>query len=149
MFGSLFSWLKGSFRARQAHGGDDLPQQHAQNPRGEKKRLPVTGTVRQIRSRQAPAAPNRRPKVIWNLRIERVGKIGEMLEPVAVEMRANKFTGGLVNGDQVAIKRGKWRNGTLHTRKIINQSTGAHFIAKRPFWHYLFVSVRSAQTGQL
>jgi hypothetical protein len=62
---------------------------------------------------------------VLDFRIERHDANGNRLAPVPVQMRGLSFTGAVNNGDEIRVRSGKWRDGTLRVEHLDNLTTGA------------------------
>lgn len=86
-------------------------------------RTSVQGQVRGIQQRSESFGEGG-SMTIWTFRIERYDPSGNRLPPIPVQMRGISFEGSLSEGDEVRIF-GSWKNGTLHTERVENVTTGA------------------------
>jgi hypothetical protein len=73
---------------------------------------------------------------VLDFRIERHDASGNRLAPVPVRMRGLSFSGSVNNGDEIRVKNGKWRDGTLRVTDLENLATGATVRAKETNWAF-------------
>jgi len=66
---------------------------------------------------------------VLTFRVERYDDAGNRLQPVSVQLRAPGYDGALSEGDEVRVA-GRWKNGTLHTSRVDNLTTGASVAGK-------------------
>lgn len=66
---------------------------------------------------------------LLTFRIERYDAAGNRLQPVPVQLRTRGYDGTLSDGDEVRVT-GRWKDGTLHTDRVQNLTTGAAIVGK-------------------
>lgn len=81
------------------------------------------GQVRAVQQRTETDGQNG-SAVVLTFRLERYDDAGDRLRPIPVQVRAPAFDGALSEGDQVQVF-GTWKDGTLHSKRIVNLTTGA------------------------
>lgn len=80
---------------------------------------------------------------VLDFRIERHDASGNRLAPVPVQMRGLSFSGAVNNGDEIRVRKSRWRDGTLRVTDLDNLTTGAKVQAKENNWAFgcFFVAV--------
>jgi hypothetical protein len=105
----------------------------AAGPRAERAPPPATG--RATVSGQARGIQQRTESIgsgslgVWTFRIERYDRDGNRLPPIPAQMRGVVFEGSVSEGDEVRVI-GVWKDGTLHSERVENLTTGAAFKVK-------------------
>jgi hypothetical protein len=94
----------------------------------ERGRATVVGQVRGLQSRSEYYGEHSGANLLV-FRIERYDEAGNRLRPVPVQLRAIGFDGALGEGDEVEVT-GRWKDGTLHTDRVHNLTTGASVSGK-------------------
>jgi hypothetical protein len=64
-------------------------------------------------------------KIIWRFRLEQEDPTGAAPKLIQVEMRTKDVTGLLNLGDMVRISKGRWKNGILYIKELLNETTSA------------------------
>ncbi|WP_157845209.1 hypothetical protein [Pseudofrankia sp. EUN1h] len=82
----------------------------------------VVGQARGITQRQESYGDNQSSTVL-TFRLERYDTDGNRLRPVPVQMRTIGFDGALGDGDEILVS-GQWKDGTLHSQRMENLTTG-------------------------
>lgn len=95
----------------------------------------VTGEARGVTQRVEHA------EQVWTLRVERHDRHGNRLQPVAVEMRGERFDGSVSDGDWIEVT-GRWREGTLVADRVANVTTGGSLHTRR--WSPVYLVVVAA-----
>ncbi|MEN3615930.1 hypothetical protein AAH979_41415 [Plantactinospora sp. ZYX-F-223] len=54
------------------------------------------------------------------------------MRPVPVQLRSTGYDGSLTEGDEVRVT-GRWKDGTLHTKRVQNLTTGGSVLVQRMF----------------
>ena len=83
----------------------------------------VVGQIRGIHHRTESYGQGGSAEV-WTFRLERYDDGGNRLPPVPVQLRGHAFEGALHEGDEVRVT-GRWKDGTLHSARVENRTTGA------------------------
>lgn len=90
-------------------------------------RATVVGQVRGIQQRTEGYGEH--GASVLTFRVERYDDAGNRLQPVPVQLRARGYDGSLNEGDNVRVS-GRWKDGTLHTSRVRNLTTGASVAGK-------------------
>jgi hypothetical protein len=80
----------------------------------------VSGVARDVQYRQI----DRRNQEVLTFRVDAYDRLGNRLEPVAVELRGFQVSGRVSEGEQVEVV-GVWDRGTLQATGVLDRTTGA------------------------
>lgn len=149
------------FEASEQPGSVTEPEQRPPDPEAASPRLPETthsgaatvGSEGQLGPKPAAARTSTPVRgearaiqritengfQILAFRIERYDRNGNRLGPVAVQLKAAAFDGAVNDGDLVEAS-GRWKDGTLHGRRLVNLTTGAT-VKARAVWKTAVVAL--------
>ncbi|GLW96854.1 FHA domain-containing protein [Microtetraspora sp. NBRC 16547] len=111
-----------SFTSCRAKRPPPVRRQFADRGSSQPGHATVVGQARGIQQRSERYGDG--GKTVLAFRVERYDNSGNRLRPVPVQLRATWFDGSLCEGDEVRVT-GRWKNGTLHTDRVENMTTGA------------------------